>query len=84
MSGIKPLPSTLLQRKLRARGSSLAKIAKKIFSSRAHVTEVINKKRSGGHTWPKLEKVLKPEELALARAVPRSTNSHMEQEATCL
>jgi hypothetical protein len=79
MSGIKALNLTLFHRKLRARGSSVSAIAKEIFCGRSHVTQVINGTRSGRHTWPKLERVLRPDELALlGRNVPRGTLSHME------
>jgi hypothetical protein len=68
MSGIKPIDLTLFYRKLhdRKRGArTVEQIAKKIFSSRAHVTEVLNGNRSGGQTWRKLARVLTKDELAL-------------------
>lgn len=84
MSGLKAQNLTLLHRKLRARGTNVTAIAELIFCGRSHVTQVLNGTRRGAHTWPKLEQVLRPDELALlGRGVPRGTLSHMEHsEAT--
>jgi hypothetical protein len=68
VSGIKPIDLTRFYRKLHARTRrprTVAQIAAKIFSSRAHVTEVLNGNRPGGQTWRKLAQVLTAEELAL-------------------
>jgi len=84
MSGIKSVSLTWFYRSLRARGKNLTQIAADLHCGRSHLSQVINGRRSGGHTWRKLATVLSPEEMAMlaeARAnVPRETNSHMEQQ----
>lgn len=80
MSGFKDERVLRLHRKLKARGTSVGKVADQIFCGRSHVSQVIAGTRAGRHTWPKLERVLTAEELAIFGRVPRGTFSHMEQE----
>lgn len=84
MSGIKPVALSWLYRSLHSRGKNLTQIAADLHCGRSHLSQVINGRRSGGHTMRKLATVLSPEEMAMlteARAnVPRETNSHMEQQ----
>jgi hypothetical protein len=68
-------------RKLHASGETAETLATKIFSSRAHVTQVLNGTRSGGQTRRKLIKVLPPklvELLGWNSGVPHRTKSHVE------
>lgn len=65
MSGMRPIQMTLFLRSLRARGKTLSKIADELFIGRSHLSQVVNGRRSGGHTWRKLKKVLTVDELKL-------------------
>jgi acetolactate synthase regulatory subunit len=71
MSGIKSGHLTEFYRKLRARGMTVSKLARKMMAGRTHLTLVINGDRPGSQTWRKLERVLKTEELALLQAAKR-------------
>lgn len=91
MSGLKPIALTLFYRKLHARPRpprTVEQLADKLFSSRAHLTEVLNGHRPGGPTWRKLARVLTPDELRLLGRdehgaklpdVPQATLSHVER-----
>ena len=93
MSGIKPIDLTRFYRKLHANGSTVEKLAEKLYSNRAHLTQVLNGTRPGGQTWRKLARVLTTDELALLgrdehgkklpspAAVPRETLSQVEHSA---
>lgn len=48
------------------RGLNLTMLAKAAGCGRVHLTEVLNGKRSGVRTWPKLRDVLTAEELEMA------------------
>lgn len=82
MSGIKAQALTELHRALRAQGESVGSIAGRIFSSRAHVSQVLSGRRPGSHTWRKLRRVLTASELELIarQHVPRGANCHVERE----
>jgi hypothetical protein len=79
MSGIKDVNLSWFFRSLHARGMDVTKLAEQLMCGRSHLSQVLNGRRPGGHTWPKLQRVLTPRELQLlGRDVPRGTNSHME------
>lgn len=65
MSGMKPIALTEFLRSLRARGKSLSIIAQELHCGRSHLSQVVNGRRSGGHTWRKLATVLTVDELKL-------------------
>ncbi len=98
MSGLKPIEMTLLHRSLAARGTSLGKMAGKIFTARSHLSEVVSGNRTGIPTWRRIIKarLFTAKELALlgrdkaghklpeASPVPRGSNSHVEHQAEAI
>lgn len=65
MSGIKDQAMTEFYRKLRARGHTITSLSDLMMCGRAHLTLVINGRRSGKQTWRKLALVLTAEEMEL-------------------
>ncbi|MDR0532522.1 MAG: hypothetical protein LBH01_01050 [Verrucomicrobiales bacterium] len=67
-------------RQLHARGETAETLARKIYSSRAHVTLVLNGSRSGGPTRRKLGKILPGELVKLLgweEDAPHGTKFHV-------
>lgn len=90
MSGIKPIALTHFYRRLHARERgprTVDALARKLLLNRQHLTEVLNGTRCGRRTWPRLARVLTPDELRLLGRdrrgelleVPRETMSQLRQ-----
>ena len=56
-----------LEKLLLLRSFDVTKVAEQIFGGRGHVTRVLLGMRVGTRTWPKLKKVLTPEEYRVAK-----------------
>jgi len=69
-----------LEKLLSRRQFDVTKLAAQIFGGRAHVTQVLLGTRSGKATWPKLEKVLTPQEFEVAKAFADAEQDKREQQ----
>lgn len=71
MAGLKDPHLAQAYRLLHARGESTTTLAAKAFTSRAHVSQVLNGQQRRGRSWERIKAHLTPEEIALLEQVPQ-------------
>ena len=79
MKGLTPLPFVELRRALRGEGITFSGLARVAGVGRAHLSQVLRGRRTGGRTWNKVRENI---EVLAPRALPHFDALKMEQSAT--